>query len=146
MLVICDIDGTVANLDHRIKFVRSMPKNWSAFNLAIPHDKPIDHTILIIRSLKVLGCDIVFASGRSEDTRESTTKWLMKYVLPEPILYMRATGDFRKDSIVKKEILDQIRIEHGEPDMVFDDRKQVVDMWIEEGIFVFDVGQGEGEF
>ena len=39
MLVVFDIDGTLAKIDHRLGFVRSKPKNWKAFDAGIPNDK-----------------------------------------------------------------------------------------------------------
>jgi hypothetical protein len=60
---------------------------------------------------------------------------------------MRKADDFRGDDIVKREILDEIFADWGrKPDMVFDDRPRVVRMWREEGIFVFNVYQGEEDF
>ena len=38
MDIIFDIDGTVANIDHRLDYVRSHPKNWNAFDAGIPND------------------------------------------------------------------------------------------------------------
>ena len=58
---------------------------------------------------------------------------------------MRKAGDHRNDAIIKSEIADEIEKEYN-IFCVFDDRKRVVDMWIERGIFVFDVGQGKGDF
>lgn len=39
MLVVFDIDGTLANIEHRLDYVRSKPKNWKAFDAGIPNDK-----------------------------------------------------------------------------------------------------------
>jgi hydroxymethylpyrimidine pyrophosphatase-like HAD family hydrolase len=30
--IVCDIDGTVANIEHRRQYVATKPKNWKAFN------------------------------------------------------------------------------------------------------------------
>lgn len=61
-------------------------------------------------------------------------------------LYMRKTGDSRKDSIIKLEIFNK----HIKPNYkilgVFDDRMQVCRMWYEQGIFCFNVNQGLIEF
>jgi hydroxymethylpyrimidine pyrophosphatase-like HAD family hydrolase len=39
MALICfDIDGTLANIEHRLDYVRSKPKNWKAFDSGIPND------------------------------------------------------------------------------------------------------------
>jgi hypothetical protein len=60
---------------------------------------------------------------------------------------MRPADDFRGDDIVKREILATIVSHFGrKPDMVFDDRPRVVRMWRDEGIFVFNVYQGEEDF
>jgi hypothetical protein len=58
---------------------------------------------------------------------------------------MRKYKDHRDDSVVKGEIADEIQKTYNILG-VFDDRKRVVDMWSNRGIFVFDVGQGKGDF
>lgn len=51
-------------------------------------------------------------------------------------LYMRKDGDQRKDNVIKQEILKHIK-EKYEISFAFDDRKSVVDMWRENGVFCF---------
>ena len=100
-------------------------------------------------ALRDAGHDIVFASGRNERSGDATVAWLDAngFWSVDSHLFMRKADDFRSDDIVKQEILDQIIIDYGKkPDMVFDDRKRVVDMWRDNGIFVFNVYQGEEDF
>jgi hypothetical protein len=149
MLVVFDIDGTLANIEHRLDYVRSKPKNWKAFDAGIPNDKvnmPVARMYWSLANMKTH--DIIIASGRSERTRLATEAWLRQHIGSEwQKLYMRPADDFRGDDIVKREILDQIIADYGKkPDMVFDDRPRVVRMWREEGIFVFNVYQGEEDF
>jgi hypothetical protein len=149
MLIVFDIDGTLANIEHRVGFVRTKPKNWKAFDAGIPNDKVNPHVAAVFNALYNEGHDIVFASGRSEDTRDATVAWLEAngFWWPAAHLYMRKSGDYRGDDIVKREILEQIvRGFNRKPDMVFDDRPRVVRMWREEGIFVFNVYQGDEDF
>lgn len=149
MLIVFDIDGTLANIEHRLGFVRSKPKNWNAFNAGIPNDKVNPYVAAAFFALRDAGHDILFASGRSEDTREATQSWLEANGFWEPWshLYMRKSGDYRSDDIVKREILEQIVCGFNrKPDMVFDDRPRIVRMWRDEGIFVFNVYQGEEDF
>ena len=150
MLVVFDIDGTLANIDHRLDYVRSKPKNWKAFDAGIPNDKVNLPVAEIFWSLKeVVGNDIIFASGRNERSRQATEDWLQDNNLWDyhSKLYMRKADDFRSDDIVKQEILDQIIADYGKkPDMVFDDRPRVVRMWRDNGIFVFNVYQDEDDF
>ena len=149
MLVCFDIDGTLANIEHRLDYVRSKPKNWKAFDAGIPNDKvnfPVAQTFY---SLRDAGHVMIFASGRSDRTRTETMKWLIDNDLwdQDAKLYMRKEGDFRNDSIVKREMLNEIIDFYGKkPDMVFDDRPRVVKMWRDAGIFVFDVYQGTEDF
>jgi len=43
--VIFDVDGTLANCEHRMHWIRHRPKNWAAFNRAMPYDTPIQDMI-----------------------------------------------------------------------------------------------------
>lgn len=148
MLVVFDIDGTLANIEHRLDYVRSKPKNWKAFEAGIPHDGVNEPVAEIFYDLSDAGHDIVLASGRNESSRIATQDWLLSNGLVGwQKLYMRAADDYRSDDIVKREILDCIVADYGcKPDMVFDDRPRVVKMWRDAGIFVFDVYQGEDDF
>jgi phosphoglycolate phosphatase-like HAD superfamily hydrolase len=149
MLVVFDIDGTLANIEHRLAFVQSKPKNWTAFDAGIPNDLVNPYVAEAFHSLKAAGNEIIFASGRNERSRNVTMTWLQNnnFWNYTAKLYMRKADDFRSDDIVKREILDEIVADFGKkPDMVFDDRPRVVRMWREAGIFVFNVYQGEEDF
>ena len=147
MLVVFDIDGTLANIEHRLDYVRSKPKNWKAFDAGIPNDKVNEPVAEAFRSFAAFNT-IVLASGRNERSRDATEKWLQTNGFIEyDKLYMRKADDFRSDDIVKQEILDEIVRDFGKkPDMVFDDRPRVVRMWRDNGIFVFNVYQGDEDF
>jgi len=148
-LIVMDIDGTVADLTHRLDYVRSKPKNWKAFDAGIPNDTRIEPTFEVFQCLKAAGNTIIFTSGRSDRTREETMKWLQDNNLWNYTskLYMRKEGDFRNDSIVKDGIIDDIVDDYGQlPNMWFDDRPRVVKAVRARGIFVFDVYQGEEDF
>ena len=150
MALVCfDIDGTLANIEHRLDYVRSKPKNWAAFDAGIPNDRVNKPVAAMFFALRREGHDIIFASGRNERTRGATMSWLetKSFWHNGTKLYMRKADDFRSDDIVKREILDEIIADYGrKPDMVFDDRPRVVRMWRDNGIFVFNVYQGEEDF
>jgi phosphoserine phosphatase len=148
MLVVFDIDGTLANIEHRLDYVRSKPKNWKAFDAGIPNDKVNEPVAEVFFTLVNAKHTVVLASGRNERSRQATEDWLRANdMIDYEKLYMRKADDFRSDDIVKLEILDEIIADYGrKPDMVFDDRPRVVRMWREAGIFVFNVYQGEEDF
>lgn len=144
--IIFDIDGTLANCDHRIHWVRSKPKNWPAFSRAMKDDTPNWDIIWLLQSVWMAGATILIASGRSEDDRAVTEKWLNEVAkIPDKYtkLYMRASKDYRSDDIVKSEILDQMRTDGYNPTMAIDDRQQVVDMWRRRGLRCLQVAPGD---
>jgi phosphoglycolate phosphatase-like HAD superfamily hydrolase len=146
--VIFDIDGTIADLTHRLHYITTKPKNWPAFNKAISNDKPIWQVIEVLFSLKNDGWGIILCSGRSEDSRQDTIDWLVDYGIWDKVsgLYMRKSKDYRSDDIIKEELLNQILKDGYNPLMVFDDRKRVVEMWRRRGLFVFDCNQSGKNF
>ena len=149
MLVVFDIDGTLANIEHRLDYVRSKPKNWKAFDAGIPNDKVNFPVAEMFWALDATDQHtIVLASGRNERSRIATQDWLRKNSFSSyDKLYMRKADDFRNDSIVKDEIIDEIVSDYGKlPDMWFDDRPRVVRAVRARGIFVFDVYQGTVDF
>lgn len=147
MLVCFDIDGTLADVSHRVKYWREKPKNWNMFKSEMVNDTPIEPIVKIARDLAEQGHNIILCSGRSEESRKVTIEWMNKHRIPFAKLYMRAEKDYRGDDIIKKELLDKIIEDWGKaPDIVFDDRPRVVKMWRENGVFVADVYQGEEDF
>lgn len=143
---IVDIDGTVADASHRIHLIQNKPKNWPAFFDAAKDDAPILHMRPIVQSLWFHG-HVAYMSGRPERIRDVTQDWLKKHKfnisLNPATLYMRADGDFRDDSIVKRELLEKLRDDGYRPVMAFDDRDRVVRMWRENGIPCAQVAPGD---
>ncbi len=148
MLVVFDIDGTLADNHHRIDYVRTTPKDWAKYDAGIHDDAVIEPIAKIFRLFVEEGHAVVFATGRNERSRTATELWLAEHNLRGgEHLYMRAANDFRHDDVVKSEMLDQIIADYGKkPDMWFDDRPRVVRALRERGVFVVDVYQGEEEF
>lgn len=159
--VFVDIDGTLADIEHRRVYVRSKPKNWPAFERAIPDDGPIQWVIDAVNRLYHAGWTVVLMSGRSEKSRQVTQRWLELHGVYYHALYMRREfeydedgnvkltrkgkplGDFRRDDIVKEELLGVARADGFDPNVVFDDRDQVVAMWRKLDIPVVQVAEGD---
>jgi phosphoglycolate phosphatase-like HAD superfamily hydrolase len=146
--VIFDLDGTLCDVTHRRQYVATKPRNWDAWNTGLVNDKPVEPVGIVYSALNAY-CDddiqIFIVSGRSDDYRQQTEKWLLDNRFPYDSLYMRKYQDHRDDTIVKSEIADEIEKTHHII-AVFDDRQKVVNMWQQRGIFVFDVGQGKSNF
>ena len=155
-IIICDLDGTIANLQHRLHFIKNADgtkkkykdAEWDSFHTACADDEPYTDNIEILQSL-VLGmgggCNVCgaverefyFFSGRNESVRTETIEWLQRHV---PItedrdweLYMRSEGDRRPDTQVKYQMMYELKIAPEDVLCILDDRQLVVDMWRENG-------------
>ena len=111
-------------------------------NKFIPDDTPHDDVIFLAKLLHEQGHTVIVCSGRGSEHRDVTEAWLSKHGVPYHGLYMRPARDSRRDDIIKYELLEQIRAEHGEPYMAFDDRDQVVAMWRANGVRCMQVQPG----
>lgn len=112
--VIFDIDGTLADCDHRRHHVMKAPKDWKSFEAEADLDQPKPE---IVRLTHIFSGSyaILLCTGRYERRRESTRAWLHRHGIPHYRLYMRVDGDSRNDAIVKGEMLDRILAEGFEP-------------------------------
>jgi len=140
--VLIDIDGTVANGDHRLHHIQKEPKDWDEYFLACGADAPIVHMHAIVTALSDVFC-IVYVSGRSDMIRQQTVDWLDRHGFPCDALYMRNHGDHKNDDILKIELLAQVRADGYEPIMAFDDRNRVVKAWRAAGIPCAQVAEGD---
>ena len=131
--VICDIDGTLADLTHRIHHVRNGSHNWDAFFAEASGDSVIQPVADLVRDI-FDKYRIILVSGRPEKTRADTIAWLGNAGIPYLELLMRPDGDYRQDFIVKSQILDTLLAEGHEIAFVIDDRPTVVAMWRERGL------------
>lgn len=138
-----DIDGTIADLSHRLHHITKEPKDWPAFFAACRSDAPIPHVCSLARTLVDADQTVIFVSGRSDECRADTEYWLAWQGLSGLPLYMRTAGDHRQDNIVKGELLDQIIADGYTPTMAFDDRNQVVEMWRSRGVPCAQVAPGD---
>lgn len=142
---IFDIDGTLADCSHRLPHIQKTPKDWRSFFADVHLDAPIKHILDLATDLARSGAEIIYVSGRSDECREATVKWLEKHGAPDPDgqLYMRKQGDHRDDDIVKAEILAKLRKDGFDPVMAFDDCNRVVAQWRRNGVPCAQVAEGD---
>lgn len=146
MIIAFDLDGTLANIEHRLHFIQSPKKDWPAFYRACPDDKPtplVDVALaLMFESAHPEPMHVEIWSGRSDMVRVETVDWLACHGLTEyTLLRMRKDGDYRQDAIVKAEWFDALAVQ-DRPTLAFDDRQQVVDMWRSRGVICCQVAPG----
>ncbi|MBO9618639.1 MAG: AAA family ATPase [Niabella sp.] len=117
--VICDLDGTLALMEDRDPFDASACENDRLNNA-------VADTLTIYRQN---GHHILLVSGREDKYREQTLRFLEKHSVQFDALWMRPSGNYIKDSVLKRALFkDQIEGNY-QVTLVLDDRDQVVDMW-----------------
>ncbi|MDX2257255.1 MAG: AAA family ATPase [Pseudanabaenaceae cyanobacterium bins.39] len=128
--IICDLDGTLAIIGDR------SPYDAAKCELDLVNEP--------VRSiLETSGKAIVFVSGREDKFKPQTLAWLAKHQIKFEAIYMRQSGDLRKDSIVKREIYEQFLLNHYNIAFVLDDRDQVVRVWRDLGLTCLQVDYGD---
>lgn len=132
--ILVDLDGTLA-----------LMRNRSPYDAARCEEDELSSVVEgIVRRYSEGGGAVVLMSGRQSEYRVQTERWLARHEITYEGLYMRATGDSRKDSIVKRELFDAHVREQFNVDFVLDDRNQVVDMWRNElGLVCLQVAEGD---
>jgi predicted kinase len=134
--IVIDIDGTAANIDHRLNHVRGEgKKHWGRFFEEAPNDTPNEWCRSIVKAMRSTNI-IVYCSGRPDNFRITTTDWLTKHGFPMDQLFMRQEKDSREDSIVKEILLDFEILTRYSPLFVVDDRPRVCRMWRKRGLTV----------
>ena len=103
-LIICDLDGTLANVQHRLHYIKNpdgtkkpyKDRDWDSFNKACVDDTVNKDVREVLWNMydagrrhgerpddlqKVSSRFIYFFSGRGEGVREETEEWLHKWVV-----------------------------------------------------------------
>jgi len=137
--IVIDVDGTLADM----RGVRT-PFEWTK----VKQDKPHKHVVDMVKAARLDGLDVVIMSGRDGSCLQDTQDWLEHHLgFSDFWLFMRATGDMRKDTVVKKELFKRYVDNNFNVQYVIDDRPSVCRMWqYELGLKVVQVGNVGQEF
>jgi predicted kinase len=133
--IIVDMDGTLALKGDRDIF------DYSKVNLDTPNEPVVRAVMSWLKTDPSL--NLIIMSGREDSCKEMTADWITGHlsIIPKEF-HMRETGDRRPDNIVKQDLYDQNIKGKYNVMCVFDDRDQVVRMWRDNGLTVFQVAEG----
>lgn len=138
--IIVDIDGTIASMDD----IRG-PFEWHR----VHEDRVREEIVALVHGLRHAYGDakILVMSGRDGSARDLTLQWLNNDSgLDYDELWMRAAGDMRKDTIVKRELYFTHVFAQYNVVKVVDDRPSVCRMWRSLGLDVIQVADPNEEF
>lgn len=145
--IICDLDGTLCNVKHRLHFIEGKKKDWEAFHNALINDTANEDVIekLVLHEFREEF--VIFVTGRPSRYSTETLTWLRLQV-PSSVLFdihqifMRPQGDTRPDTELKADIYENQIKPHFDVVKVYEDRPSVIRMWRSKGLEVEDVGEG----
>lgn len=154
-VIVIDLDGTVANCEHRLHHIKGDKKDWDTFYKDCINDEPIKNVVNFVEHMCNMdeGNNVgVFITGRSRICEEETRKWIKKN-FPGLIensdyyIYMREERDYRPDHEIKPELLEKFFNDKDSSKenvwFILEDRASVVDKWRELGYTCFQVAKGD---
>ena len=128
--IISDLDGTLAINTSGRDFMDEELVELDSLN------EPVANIV------KSYNGKVIIVTGRTEKCRNETENWLRMNNIKFDLLLMRKENDFRKDSIIKREIFDEhIRGKYF-IEYVSEDRDSVVKTWREIGLLCLQVHDG----
>ena len=139
MNVVFDLDGTLSDAAHRVRFLQQKPKDWEAWHKACIDDAPMTAPIKVYKALRSRGHFMQIWTGRSESVRDLTIEWLNRHYIRYRRLLMRPEGDHSHDTKLKEYWMHR----YGTPDLVFEDRNRMVESYRKLNVTCFQVAEGD---
>lgn len=140
--IVVDLDGTLANVDHRRHLVMGKHRDYEAFHKLIPFDPVNMWCKQLMKSMYQLGLPCIIVSARPQKYESATRSWLEKHSVPfTGLALLRPDDDSTPDQELKRTWLRN----YGKEDVLFviDDRAKVVAMWREEGMTALHCAEGK---
>jgi hypothetical protein len=141
---IYDVDGTLANVDPYLHYVRGSNKDYDAFHEASVDALPNYDVVQMLNNSVADPHAILIVTSRKEKYRGLTSMWLAKNNIRSHGLFMRADNDNRPDYEAKKDMLDKItklwNVVHA-----VDDNPNVIKLWEDHNIPTTKIGTWDGK-
>ena len=156
--VVFDIDNTMADNKHREHYMQEGKKDWKGFFSQMHNDKVVPAVQFLYQMVETFNMSLkencsddwndylvpIFCSARPDDYRKVTKEWLCENGVGwYDRLIMRGRNDYRRDDLVKEQMLDFEILPRYKVEFWCDDRDQVVSKIRSRGIPVFQVAPGE---
>ena len=140
---IYDVDGTLANVDPYLHYVRGSDRDYDAFHEASIGALPNIEVVEMLNNSVSDGLSVLIVTSRKEKYRGLTSMWLAKNNIRSHGLFMRADNDNRPDYEAKKDMLDKINqlwdVQHA-----VDDNSNVIRLWEDNHIPTTKIGTWDG--
>lgn len=137
--IVCDLDGTLANIDHRIHLAEN--KQWDEFNSLSVNDALNPDVVTFLDVAIEANYNILLLTGRSAKWAWLTREWLFDRDVNDLFeqLIMRPEGDFSPDHQLKPRLLAEFfgGIEEARESVLFalENNDRVVEAWRNLGFY-----------
>jgi hypothetical protein len=132
-VVVCDIDGVLADTAHRNHLLEGEVKDWEAFFAACGDDALIEETARFL-SLLDPSVIVVLLTGRPVKAKEATATWLEQHAVRWDALVMRDRGDYQSADGFKQQSVRRLRAAGFAVELALEDAPRTRDMLRAEGI------------
>ncbi len=148
-IIVFDLDGTICDITHRLKYVQNDPPDWDTFFKKCVDDVPKEWAVKLAVGMAHVGLEIVVVSARSQVVLKETQEWFDKHwgsygfvdknrtacggLYNYKLNLIRPDKDYTPDDKLKRDWLNASGIKDRIL-FVVDDRTRVVDMWRAEGL------------
>lgn len=129
-----DVQGTLIDVSSVRHLVEGAKPDFDAFHVATSSCPAHWDVVNETRQSRAAQKVVVVMTGMNEKFRPLVVAWLCRYGVPFDLLLMRPDRDFRKDFIVKREMLQEVRLRGFTVTHAWDDNPQIVDMWRHENV------------
>ena len=142
-VLIVDLDGTLCDDGHRK--IHLLNKDWDSYHSALHLDTPFPDVVALIE--KVIDVwDVIALTGRPEEHRLKTEKWLVEHKIAVDMVFMRPTANYESDAIIKPRLLAEAygSMENAKRRVAFilEDRDIMVAAWRQLGFNCWQVREG----
>lgn len=144
-LYVFDLDGTLADVTHRLPLIRIPNNKWDEFFKACVRDKPIWWMTNLFSMIDEYEKTLIL-TGRSDEVKEETLTWLWEEALIHPDhLKMRPKGNHLPDTVLKPRLLEAFLAEHPnyEVQFIVEDRSRMANVWRAKGYNVLQCAKGD---
>lgn len=145
---IYDIDGTLANTDVYLHYIRNLKndpnfvKDYDAYHKATMNAEVHYDVLDMMKQSIADGYDVIIMTSRREQWRPETVYWLTKHNIPHHALFMRDNNDERGHRECKNSLYNTIT-PYWNICFAIDDNEDIVNMWKEYGINTIHYGSSD---
>lgn len=131
---IFDMDGTLCDVSSIRHYVTGKERNFHKFHTESINCPPVRHVVKAAKKAHKQGRAVLIVTAREFRFAMVCMFYLRIIGVEYEQLYMRRNGDYRADSIVKREILDIIYNDGYNVIRAWDDNPSIWDVWESAGI------------